>query len=82
MEWTVVTVLVVIVGLFAAVGAPIIKLIVTITKVNILLDALTKELNEAVCKNKDSHERFRTHNEKQDETLQDHEMRITVLEQK
>ena len=82
MEWSVVTVLVVLAGLFATVGAPIIKLIVTLTKVNVLLDGLSKELNDAICKNKESHGRLWEHNNTQDEAIQNHEKRITVLEQK
>lgn len=89
MEWTVVTVLVAVAGLFLSVGTPIIKLNSTITKLNVLLSQMQKrvdgidgEMKDIRQKAKESHRRIWEHNSEQDETLNDHETRIRVLEQK
>lgn len=82
MEWTVVTVIIALIGLIAGVGAPIAKLIQSITKLTVLLDAVSKELNDAINKNHESHGKLWDHNKKQDELIQEHDKRITVLENK
>ena len=46
MEWSVVTVIVVLVGLFAAIAGPIIKLNSTITKLSTMIDYALKKLDE------------------------------------
>lgn len=83
-EWEVVGVLVVLVGLFIAVGSPIIKYTKDNTKVMTELTeavkALTKDLTDLEKNNTDAHRRIWQHNDKQDEQLADHEKRITVLE--
>lgn len=82
-----VTVLIAVVGLGLTVGTPIIKLNQNITSLNVTLDHLRGELTEQKKALKDhqekahrSHEKLWGHNTKQDEMLQDHERRITVLE--
>lgn len=80
MEWTVVTVIIALVGLFAAVGAPIIRQTRTMTKLDSTMENLSDKLVQLESKNADSHRRIWEHNEKQDETLQDHEIRIVKLE--
>ena len=80
MEWTVVGVIVALVGLFATVGAPVIKLNSNITRSNIILDQIKKELSEQKIAAKESHRRLWEHNDEQDELIGDHETRITILE--
>ena len=71
MEWTVVTVLVTLIGLFMTIGKPIINLQKCITKLQDSVDGLSRRLDK-----------YEQKTDKQDEILQDHETRITVLEQK
>lgn len=89
MEWQMVTVIVVLVGLIGGITAPIIKLIGTITKLTSSVDSLKedvkdlknniKEINE---KNAESHARIWKHNEEQDTKIHEYDKRITVLERK
>ena len=82
MEWTVVTVLVALVGLLATVGAPIIKLNSNLTKLTVLLDTLKNDMEEQKKSTKENHRRLWDHNEEQDGRIENHEKRITLLEQK
>ena len=69
MEWTVVTVIIALVGLFLTLGKPIINLNRAITKLDNTVDSL-----QEYQKKQDS--RIDSHSAK----LDDHEKRITVLE--
>lgn len=71
MEWTVVTVIIALVGLFMTVGKPIITLNSSITRLQDAIDELREDIR--VLTN-------RTDN--QEERLQDHETRISILEEK
>lgn len=71
MEWTVVTVITALVGLFMTVGKPIITLNGSITHLQDAIDELREDIK--VLTN-------RTDN--QEERLQDHETRISILEEK
>lgn len=89
MEWTVVTVVVALVGLFLTVGTPVLKLNSNIVRLNASIDALREktERNEAELKDQklhasESHRRIWEHNEEQDKQISDHENRITLLEKK
>lgn len=89
MEWTVVTALVVVVGLFITVGTPIIKLNSNIVKLNMNIDALRAKTEENAADLKEqkehaheSHQKLWDHNAEQDKTLNDHENRIQLLEHK
>lgn len=79
-EWAVVGVIVVLVGLFATVGAPIIKLISSITKLTVTVDNLRENVESFTRRNTDAHRRLWDHNEKQDAELNDHKGRIERLE--
>jgi cell division protein FtsL len=81
-EWTIVTVIVVLVGLFATVGKPILNLIGSITTLNNTVEGLKKEISELNTKNSASHQRLWDHNDEQDERLNNHETRIHDLEQR
>lgn len=82
MEWTAVTVLIAIAGLFVTVGKPILNLISSITTLNNTVEGLKKEISELNTKNSASHQRLWDHNDEQDERLADHETRIHDLEQR
>ena len=58
MEWTVVGVIVALVGLFVTVGAPIIRLNGNIARSNVILDRLEKELAAQKMDAKESHRRI------------------------
>jgi len=82
MEWTTVTVIIALVGLFLAVGAPIIRLIVSITKLTDLVGALQEDLAEFADRNSDAHRRLWDKNEEQDSRLDNHETRLLLIEKK
>ena len=84
-EW--ISRLVVILGLFVTVGAPIIKLNSNIVKLNVNMEAqrersdkqeqeLEKQKEEAM----DAHKNLWLHNTEQDKRIEEHEFRITALE--
>ena len=88
MEWTVVGVIVTLAGLAAAVGGPVLKLNGSITRLTTLLQAIEHRLDtlEQGAKEQrthaaESHRRIWAHNDEQDDRLEDHEKRITLLEQ-
>ena len=87
MEWTVVTVIVALVGLFLTVGKPILKLNSTLTVLTTRIDAVendnkkqSEDLKEQKRRAHESHKRLWDHNTMQDEQLRDHEHRLGVLE--
>lgn len=71
MEWTVVTVIIALVGLFMTIGKPIITLNGSITHLQDAIDELREDIRVLTG---------RTDN--QEEKLQDHETRISILEKK
>ena len=82
MEWSVVSVIVVLVGLFASIGAPIMKLISCIAKLTSSVEYLRENMEDLTKRNSDTHGKIFTKIEEHDETLSNHETRITVLERK
>lgn len=88
MEWTTVTVIIALVGLIVTVTTPLIKLNSNITRLTVILDGIKAELEEQKkalsaqkADSRESHRRLWAHNDEQDNTLNDHETRIRVLEQ-
>ena len=88
-EWTVVTVIIALVGLFMTVGKPLINLNKNITTLNINLENVTKrvdknetELHAQSEKASESHKGLWKKSGEQDDKLADHEVRISVLEKK
>ena len=71
MEWTVVTVIIALVGLFMTVGKPVITLNSSITHLQDAIDELREDIRVLTG---------RTDN--QEEKIQDHEKRISILEEK
>ena len=82
MEWTVVTVLITMVGLLVSVMTPIMKLNTTIIRLNASVETLTGEMEKYTEKNDRSHDRIWRKTEAQSERLNDHESRIVRLEQR
>ena len=82
MEWTIVTVIVVLIGLGVSICTPIIKLNTTIVKLMSSLDALSKTMESFDSKNTESHRRIWDHETKQDEVLTDHENRLNLIERR
>ena len=88
-DWTIVSVIIALVGLFFTVGKPIINLNNNIVLLNANVAQNTnelkeqkKELNEQKKDAIKSHDELWEKNDKQDEVLQDHETRIQILEHK
>lgn len=86
-EWSVVTVLIAIVGLFATVSAPIISLnknIATLNaemkRSNARLDKHDIAFKEQQANAHESHQKLWEKNNEQDKVLSDHETRIKILE--
>lgn len=88
-EWSVVTVLIALVGLFVTVGAPIISLNKNIATLNAEMkrsNARHDKNEKAIEKQQEaahtSHQKLWEKNAAQDKILGDHESRISVLENK
>jgi len=79
-EWGVIGVLVALVGLFATVGAPISKLIESLTKLTVTVQALQADMAQLTAQNCKSHERIFTRLDSQEGRLVDHETRLLAME--
>lgn len=79
-EWTIVGVIVVLVGLFFTVGKPVIKLNGSITSLNVKLEHMQSDNAKYETRNAESHARIFTHLEDNDAKLSNHELRIGILE--
>lgn len=63
-----------------AIIKPILKLNTTIVNLIDSIDSLRSDYSETVKKNSDSHRKIWEHNGIQDKTINDHEIRIQILE--
>lgn len=88
-EWSVVTVLIALVGLFFTVGAPIISLnknIATLNaemkRSNARLDKNEKAIEKQQTSAHESHQKLWEKNNEQDRLIANHETRIQILEKK
>ena len=79
-EWTVVSVLVTLVGLGVAVIKPLINLNSVITRLTEVVKTLETKLSEVTERNTASHARIWSNLNEQGEQLADHETRLTVIE--
>ncbi|MEG0777257.1 MAG: hypothetical protein RR147_00865 [Oscillospiraceae bacterium] len=79
-EWTVVTVVVTLVGLCAAVVRPLLSLTGTITRLTEIVKALEGNISGIAAKNSESHGKLWDRVCEHDETLCSHETRLTVIE--
>lgn len=80
MEWQIVTVIVVLVGLVSSLVAPIIKLTRAITTLTVTVGNLEKQVEKFDGTNDKAHCELRQKDKEQDETINDHEVRIGILE--
>lgn len=79
-EWTVVTVIIALVGLFATVTKPIMSFNASIVKLTTKFDNLVESNKALDKKNTEIHDGIRSDIDTLKETSTDHESRITVLE--
>jgi len=80
-EWTVVTVIVTLVGLFAAIIKPLINLNTTLTTLITELKALRNDFKEHTEDNSASHRRLRGAVDDLDARIDNHEVRLTIVEE-
>lgn len=69
-------------GVGITVVKPILKVVTTMTELNESIKTLTEKFGKFEVNNRDDHKRIWNHSDKQDELLQEHEMRIRLLEEK
>lgn len=69
-----------IIGTGVIIVKPILQVVKIMTELNESIKTLTDKFNKFEVNNHDDHKRIWTHNDKQDETIQEHETRISVLE--
>lgn len=81
-EWTVVTVVVTLVGLGAAVVKPLISLNGTITRLSELVRALEEDISGVAERNDASHDRMWGRLREHEEALSGHETRLALVESK
>lgn len=81
-EWTVVSVIVVLSGLVISFVKPLISLNGTLTRLTEAVRVLEKELASISGKNAEAHARLWKKEQEQDAALQDHEVRLTKIEQR
>ena len=79
-EWTVVTVLVSLTGLAAAVLRPLIGLNSSLTKMNQMLSNLEASVEKLTEKNNEAHDKIWDRIEKDENMLYDHEKRLYLSE--
>ena len=82
MEWQVVGVIVVLVGLAGSIIGPVIKLNFSITRLTVTMERLVKDVDVIKENSHDAHQRLWEKNDEQDKIINDHEFRITSLEKK
>ena len=82
MEWQVVGVIVVLVGLAGSIIGPVIKLNSSITRLTVTMERLVKDVDVIKENSHDAHQRLWEKNDEQDKIINDHEFRITSLEKK
>ncbi len=80
-EWAVFGVLVAVAGFLAVVVPPIVNLTKSITRLTVVVDKLSNDLEEQKARSIESHEKLWKHNTEQDERINDHETRIRLLEE-
>lgn len=82
MEWTIVTVIIALIGLvgtFVKIASGLTK---TLTELTVTVRELRSDLATQRTSAHESHKRLWEHNTKQDGKIEDHEKRIYILEQK
>lgn len=80
-EWAVFGVLVAVAGFLAVVVPPIVNLTKSITRLTVVVDRLSTDLENQKKQSIESHSKLWAHNDEQDGRLNDHETRIRLLEE-
>lgn len=79
-EWSVVGVIIALIGLVAAIAKPLIALNKTMTELSCSVKNLIDRIDRLEGSNKEGHNNLWKHNIEQDNILKDHEGRIIKLE--
>lgn len=79
-EWTVVTAVVVLLGLIVTVAKPLISLNSTIIRLTDAVKVLEKNLDSIAGKNSEQHAKLWAHEAEQDKILREHEFRLREME--
>ena len=69
-----------ILGVGVVVVKPILQVVKSITELNESIKSLTEKFNAFEVNNNNAHKRIWDHNDEQDEKLQDHEKRLSLIE--
>lgn len=80
MTWEIVVGLIALIGFFITVTTPIMKLNTSIVQLKDSIETLQKAMDKMDIENEKSHKRIWEHNDEQDETLAEHERRLTSIE--
>ncbi|MBR4954027.1 MAG: hypothetical protein IKV47_06215 [Oscillospiraceae bacterium] len=81
-EWTVVSVIVVLVGLGISIIKPIISLNGTITRLADSVGVLEKNIESIAAKNSDAHDKLWLITNRHDDIIREHEFRLQKIEEK
>ncbi len=81
-EWTVVSVIVTLLGLAVAVVKPLISLNSVITRLTEIVKTLETNISGTAVKNSEAHARIWERVEEHDDVLCGHEVRLTLIENK
>lgn len=79
-EWQVFLVIGEIAALLLLVGAPILKLNSTLTKLTTQMETQSEQFKEVNKANSTTHDKMQAHLEEHDEKLADHETRLQLIE--
>ncbi|MBS7221445.1 MAG: hypothetical protein KH033_08880 [Clostridiales bacterium] len=82
MTWEIVAGLFVLIGGIVSIVTPIVKLTKSITELTVKVDDFARQIEQQSVRSKEAHKRLWEHNEEQDDKLQEHEIRISNLENK
>ena len=80
-EWAVFGVLIAVAGFLAVVVPPIVNLTKSITRLTVVVDRLSTDLENQKKQSIESHDKLWAHNDEQDGRINDHETRIRLLEE-
>jgi len=79
-EWAVFGVIVAVAGFLAVVVPPVVSLTKSITRLTVVVDRLSGDLEDQKTRSIESHKKLWDHNSEQDERINDHETRLQLLE--
>jgi uncharacterized protein (DUF2141 family) len=82
MEWTVVTVIIALIGLVTAIITPLIKLNTTITKLTVIVDGIEKRYSGISTLNSEAHCDINRRIEEHGIKISEHDTDIAVLKEK